>query len=88
MADGTAVAAAYMGNKTIEVLDMPVPGLQPGEVEISSAFTGICGTDLHVLHGAMDSRVTCPAVLGHEMSGTVSRWEPGSPAGAPVNRSP
>lgn len=86
MADGTAVAAAYMGNKTIEVLDMPVPGLRPGEVEISPAFTGICGTDLHVLHGAMDSRVTCPAVLGHEMSGTVSRvgagvtgWSAGEP---------
>jgi 2-desacetyl-2-hydroxyethyl bacteriochlorophyllide A dehydrogenase len=77
MADGTTVAAAYTGNKTIEVLDLPVPELRPGEVEISPAFTGICGTDLHVLHGAMDARVTCPAVLGHEMSGTVSRVGPG-----------
>jgi threonine dehydrogenase-like Zn-dependent dehydrogenase len=87
MADGTAVAAAYTGNKTIEVLDLPVPELRPGEVEISPAFTGICGTDLHVLHGAMDARVTCPAVLGHEMSGTVSRVGPGVTgwsAGEPV----
>ena len=72
MADGTAVAAAYMGNKTIEVLDLPVPELRPGEVEISPAYTGICGTDLHILHGAMDARVTLPAVLGHEMSGTIA----------------
>jgi 2-desacetyl-2-hydroxyethyl bacteriochlorophyllide A dehydrogenase len=35
------------------------------------AYTGICGTDLHILHGAMDGRVTRPAVLGHEMSGTI-----------------
>ena len=33
---------------------------------------GICGTDLHILHGAMDARVTLPAVLGHEMSGTIA----------------
>lgn len=91
MADGTAVAAAYTGNKTIEVLDLPVPELRPGEVEISPAFTGICGTDLHVLHGAMDSRVTRPAILGHEMSGTVSRVGPGVTgwsAGEPVTRVP
>lgn len=87
MTDGTAAAAAYTGNKTIEVLNLPVPKLRPGEVEISPAFTGICGTDLHVLHGAMDSRVTCPAVLGHEMSGTVIRVGPGVSgwsAGEPV----
>ena len=36
------------------------------------AYTGICGTDLHVLHGEMDGRVTPPAVLGHEMSGMVA----------------
>ena len=80
MADGTAVAAAYTGNKAIEVLDLPVPELRPGEVEISPAFTGICGTDLHVLHGAMDARVTRPAVLGHEMSGS------GQPGGARGHR--
>jgi (R,R)-butanediol dehydrogenase/meso-butanediol dehydrogenase/diacetyl reductase len=86
MTETHALAAAYIGNKTIEVLELPVPELQPGEVEIAPAFTGICGTDLHVLHGAMDSRVTCPAVLGHEMSGTVSRvgsdvsgWNAGDP---------
>jgi 2-desacetyl-2-hydroxyethyl bacteriochlorophyllide A dehydrogenase len=35
------------------------------------AYTGICGTDLHIFHGTMDKRVAVPAVLGHEMSGTV-----------------
>ncbi len=43
-----------------------------GEVEITVAYTGICGTDLHIVHGAMDARVTRPAVLGHEMSGSIA----------------
>jgi (R,R)-butanediol dehydrogenase / meso-butanediol dehydrogenase / diacetyl reductase len=33
---------------------------------------GICGTDLHIYHGAMDRRVTMPQILGHEISGVVS----------------
>jgi 2-desacetyl-2-hydroxyethyl bacteriochlorophyllide A dehydrogenase len=43
-----------------------------GEVEITVAYTGICGTDLHIVHGAMDARVARPAVLGHEMSGSIA----------------
>ena len=41
-------------------------------MQIRVAYVGICGTDLHILHGDMDSRVTLPATLGHEMSGTIS----------------
>lgn len=40
-------------------------------MRIRVAYVGICGTDLHILHGAMDSRVNLPAVIGHEMSGVV-----------------
>ena len=51
--------------------DAPVePG--PGEVRLSVAFTGICGTDLHIAHGHMDHRVATPAVIGHEMSGRIA----------------
>jgi len=65
-------AACYVGDKTMTVIrqEPRLPG--PGEVAIDVAYTGICGTDLHILHGAMDARVTLPAVLGHEMSGTIS----------------
>jgi 2-desacetyl-2-hydroxyethyl bacteriochlorophyllide A dehydrogenase len=44
----------------------------PGEVQIAVAYNGICGTDLHILSGHMDARVATPAVIGHEMSGTIS----------------
>jgi (R,R)-butanediol dehydrogenase / meso-butanediol dehydrogenase / diacetyl reductase len=77
-------AACYLGNGRLSVLDLEASEPQAGDVQIGVAFTGICGTDLHILHGAMDRRVTLPAVLGHEMSGTVRAvgrevegWDPG-----------
>ena len=44
----------------------------PGHVRIDVAYTGICGTDLHIYHGDMDSRVHPPQVIGHEMSGRIA----------------
>jgi 2-desacetyl-2-hydroxyethyl bacteriochlorophyllide A dehydrogenase len=40
-------------------------------VRISVAYTGICGTDLHIYHGDMDARVGSSAIIGHEMSGRI-----------------
>lgn len=65
-------AATYVGDARIEVGPGSESAPGPGEVQLDVSFVGICGTDLHVLHGAMDARVTMPAVIGHEMSGTVS----------------
>ena len=64
-------AACYVGDGQLAVLDVEASPPGAGEVQIDVAFTGICGTDLHIVHGAMDQRVRLPAVLGHEMSGTV-----------------
>jgi 2-desacetyl-2-hydroxyethyl bacteriochlorophyllide A dehydrogenase len=70
-------AAHYVGNHEIrvDVDDQVAPG--PGQVRIAVAYTGICGTDLHIYHGDMDQRVTQPAVLGHEMSGRIAEVGPG-----------
>ena len=43
-----------------------------GEVRVDVAYCGVCGTDLHIAHGAMDARVRPPQIIGHEMSGTVA----------------
>lgn len=65
-------SAQYVGDRTFAVGDTdPVPP-GPGQVRIDVAYTGICGTDLHILHGAMDHRVRVPAVIGHEMSGRIA----------------
>ena len=79
--------ARYIGNGALEVVDTELARPAPGEVQLEVAYTGICGTDLHILHGAMDARVTMPAVLGHEMAGRVASigdgvedWAVGDPA--------
>jgi 2-desacetyl-2-hydroxyethyl bacteriochlorophyllide A dehydrogenase len=66
------LTAAYVGDRTMRVAEAtPVPP-GPDEVQIEVAYVGICGTDLHILHGAMDARVSLPAVIGHEMSGRIA----------------
>jgi len=66
------LAANYVGNRRIAVEERDPDVLRPGEVRVAVAYVGICGTDLHVFHGDMDSRVTQPATIGHEMSGTIA----------------
>ena len=65
-------AACYIGDRSLAVVDADARAPREGEVAIDVGYTGICGTDLHILHGAMDQRVELPAVLGHEMAGTVA----------------
>jgi (R,R)-butanediol dehydrogenase / meso-butanediol dehydrogenase / diacetyl reductase len=65
-------AALYAGNQTFRIEDRSAVVPAPGEVRLQVAFVGICGTDLHIKHGDMDARVKIPAVIGHEMSGTVA----------------
>lgn len=65
-------ASYYEGNKTFRIADVPVVPPGPGEVRLEVAYVGICGTDVHIFHGAMDARVKPPQIIGHEMSGTVA----------------
>jgi 2-desacetyl-2-hydroxyethyl bacteriochlorophyllide A dehydrogenase len=50
----------------------PSHGPGPGEVAVSPAYIGICGTDLHIYLGHMDGRVAPGTVLGHESSAVVT----------------
>jgi (R,R)-butanediol dehydrogenase/meso-butanediol dehydrogenase/diacetyl reductase len=78
------LAIRYIAPRTLAAGPATVAPPGPAEVEIAPAFVGICGTDLHIFHGSMDARVKAPAVLGHEMSGRITRvgsgvtgWQPG-----------
>ena len=78
--------ARYAGDRTFTVDDVELDAPAAGQVRIDVAYTGICGTDLHILHGAMDHRVRMPAVIGHEMSGRIAElgtgvtgWAVGDP---------
>ncbi|TXR56518.1 alcohol dehydrogenase catalytic domain-containing protein, partial [Quadrisphaera setariae] len=65
-------AAQYRGGGVVAAGDVERRPPGPGEVEVAPAFTGICGTDLHIAAGHMDARVSIPAVIGHETAGRVS----------------
>ncbi|WP_060903442.1 zinc-dependent alcohol dehydrogenase [Streptomyces europaeiscabiei] len=78
------LAVRYMAARTLDTAPARTTPPGPGEVELAPAYVGICGTDLHIFHGDMDTRVHTPAVLGHEMSGRivsigpdVAGWAPG-----------
>lgn len=70
-------AAYYLGNRQIEIGDAPAVAPGEGEVQLKVAYVGICGTDLHIFHGAMDRRVRFPHIMGHEVSATVAAVGPG-----------
>jgi 2-desacetyl-2-hydroxyethyl bacteriochlorophyllide A dehydrogenase len=66
------LTAQYAGDRTITLAEIEPTAPAPGEVQIRVAYTGLCGTDLHILHGNMDARVHTPLTFGHEMSGTIA----------------
>ncbi len=64
-------AAILYDDRSIRMGEAPDPAPGTGEVLIQPAFAGVCGTDLHIFRGEFRSRVTFPAILGHEFGGTI-----------------
>jgi S-(hydroxymethyl)glutathione dehydrogenase/alcohol dehydrogenase len=54
----------------LQIERIPVPSPRSGEVLVEVAACGVCHTDLHVIKGEVP--FPTPAVLGHEISGTVA----------------
>jgi 2-desacetyl-2-hydroxyethyl bacteriochlorophyllide A dehydrogenase len=80
------LSARYTGDGAVETAEIEAAGPAPGQVQVRVAYTGLCGTDLHIVHGAMDARVERPLVFGHEASGEVAAvgegvegWSVGDP---------
>jgi len=51
-------AMIYEVDQTIRSMDCVSVQPSSDEVQISVAYAGICGTDLHLYHGRMDHRVS------------------------------
>ena len=68
--------------KDLRIEDQPVMPPGPGEVQITMAAGGICGSDLHYYnHGGFGPiRLREPMVLGHEVSGCRHRALAGTAA--------
>lgn len=63
-------AAVVTAVSQLELLDIPVPELNEGEALVKVKYTGICGTDIHVMHGKHPT-AKFPVVTGHEFVGEV-----------------
>lgn len=62
-------ALLYTGPKKLEYTDIPQPQIKDDEVLMKIKSVGICGTDLHIFNGKMNTPT--PLVMGHEFSGII-----------------
>ena len=59
----------------LKVEEIPMPEPKAGEVLVEVTACGVCHMGLHVIKDGIPSPM--PAVLGHEISGTVAALGPG-----------
>jgi len=63
-------AALVLGDKPeFQIVRIPTPVPKTGEALVKVVGCGVCHTDLHVLKSEVS--FPRPAVLGHEISGTI-----------------
>ncbi len=67
-------AALIHGKDQLELAELPAPTLKQDEVEVTVAYVGICGSDLHYYQdGAVGEFVVRqPLIPGHELSGVLA----------------
>jgi succinate semialdehyde reductase (NADPH) len=72
------MAAAVLNEVSgpLRIESIPIPQPRSGEALVRVHACGVCHTDLHVIKGEV--AFPTPAVLGHEISGTVASLGPGT----------
>ncbi|MEW7007498.1 MULTISPECIES: alcohol dehydrogenase catalytic domain-containing protein [unclassified Lentilitoribacter] len=64
-------AIVYTGKNEVSLLELPDPKPNEDEIVVDVRASGICGTDIEVLHGNYGSSAF-PVVPGHEYTGVIS----------------
>lgn len=64
-----ALVKVALGDENLELRDVAEPQAKPDEVKVEIKAAGICGSDLHLLHGKFPC--SPPVIIGHELSGQV-----------------
>ena len=64
-----AVVKTSPGSGNLEFQDYPPPKPGPGQVMIAVKAIGVCGTDVHIMHGTY--RTATPLIIGHEFAGEI-----------------
>jgi len=68
-------ALFYVGEKTMEMRDIPVPQPDQGKYLIKVRSNGICGSDFEGYMGKTGRRLP-PMIMGHEVSGVIEEAPP------------
>src|ERR671914_130980 len=86
MARTVTAAVMVAPRRPIELRQFPEPEVAPGGLLLETAFSEVCGTDVHLFHGRL-SGVPYPIIPGHVSVGCVSklRGEARTIAGAAVS---
>jgi len=76
-------ALVWEGTDRLGVHLVPAPARRPGWTSVAPIYTGICGSDLHILAGE-HPRARPGTVMGHEFVGRLAERTGDLPAGAHV----
>jgi len=66
-----AVVLYDKADRSVEIRDVPRPGIGPEECLVEVKFCGICGSEPHMYHGQLTLLARPPVILGHEWSGQI-----------------
>jgi alcohol dehydrogenase, propanol-preferring len=77
MAKLMKAAVAREFGKPLEIMEIPIPEVESGQVLVKVAACGVCHTDLHAVEGDWPVKPGLPFVPGHEGVGTVVAVGPG-----------
>lgn len=69
-------SVVFLGNKELEIKELPEPTPGAGEVVIAIKASGVCGSDLHQYRALREDRANL-RVAGHEPCGVISEIGPG-----------
>ena len=58
-------------NKPLKILELETPALQPGQVLVKIAYSGLCHSQLNEMKGKRGEDKFLPHTMGHEASGIV-----------------
>ena len=64
-------------NRPLELRELTIPELKPGQILVNMAYSGLCHSQLLEVHGQRGPDRFLPHTLGHEGSGTVAEVGPG-----------
>jgi len=67
----TMKALYYLGEKRMELRDIPAPVPGPGDYSIRVVANGVCGSDFEGYMGRTGRRIP-PMIMGHEVSGVIA----------------